>query len=81
MVDEVSIKTLLENHIEGCEAQVKLEGNHVHVVAVSDQFAGLNAVKKQQLVYGALNHLIADGSVHAVHMQTYTPAEWQAQHS
>jgi acid stress-induced BolA-like protein IbaG/YrbA len=29
-------------------------------------------------VYGALSDCIADGSVHAVNIRTYTPAEWQA---
>lgn len=34
-------------------------------------------MKKQQLVYGALGECMADGSVHAVNIRTYTPAEWQ----
>jgi acid stress-induced BolA-like protein IbaG/YrbA len=35
-------------------------------------------VKKQQLIYAALNEQIADGTIHAVNIRTYTPAQWQA---
>lgn len=71
------VQTLLADHIPGCRAEVQVEGNHVHLVVVSDQFEGLGPVKKQQLVYGALNEAIADGRIHAVHMKTFTPAEWE----
>ena len=39
----------------------------------------LIAVKRQQLVFGALNDVIASGEIHAVHMKTYTPAERPSQ--
>jgi len=81
MVQPADIQSLLENHIPGCEADVQIDGSHVIVRVVRHQFEGLNTLKKQQLVYGALHHLIADGSVHAVHMQTLTTAEWQAKQS
>jgi acid stress-induced BolA-like protein IbaG/YrbA len=44
-------------------------------------FEGLRPVKKQQLVYAALSDRIADGSIHAVNIRTFTPAEWQARAS
>ncbi|MEE4249219.1 MAG: BolA/IbaG family iron-sulfur metabolism protein [Alcanivoracaceae bacterium] len=45
---------------------------------VSEVFAGLMPVKRQQLVYGCLKECLADGSIHAVDpLQTYTPDEWQ----
>ncbi len=75
------IKQLVENQIQDSEATVQIEGSHIHLVVVSAAFEGLNTLKKQQLVYGAVNHLIADGSVHAVHMKTYTPEEWRAANS
>ncbi len=77
-MDPQEIQALLQNAIENCEVQVQVEGSHVHLNVVSSAFEGLNSVKKQQLVYGALNAPIADGRIHAVHMKTYTPAEWQA---
>jgi len=69
------IKALLESHIENSEVTVAVDGSHVNVEVVSPVFEGLNAVKKQQMVYGALSDQIADGSIHAVNMETYTPEQ------
>ncbi len=71
------IKTLLQQQIESAEVQVEVDGSHVNLVVVSPAFEGLNPVKKQQLVYGVLSERIADGSIHAVNMKTYTPAQWR----
>lgn len=76
-MDAATVKALLENHLEQCEFHVQGEGNHYDIVAIGDIFEGLRPVKKQQLVYAALGDCIADGSVHAVNIRTYTPAEWQ----
>ena len=70
------IKQLLEAQFPGSYVEVSGDGNHWDLVVVSDAFDGLTAVKKQQLVYGALNQHIADGSIHAVNMKTYTVAQW-----
>ena len=75
------IQELLENQMPGCRAQVELDGSHVNVMIVSTAFEGLSTLKKQQMVYGVLGDLIANGTLHAVNMKTYTPAEWQAQHA
>lgn len=80
-VEAEAIKAMLQQHIDGAEVTVQIDGTHVNLVVVSDRFEGLNTLKKQQLVYGALNAAIADGRIHAVHMKTYTTTEWQAQHS
>ncbi len=71
------VKQLLRTHLPDCEVEVEGDGSHFDVTVVGDVFEGLNAVKKQQLVYAGLNQQIADGSVHAVNMKTYTCAEWQ----
>jgi BolA protein len=46
-------------------------------VAVSKRFAGLNAVRRHQLVYGSLGELM--GQIHALAVHTFTPEEWAAQ--
>ncbi|WP_346839311.1 BolA/IbaG family iron-sulfur metabolism protein [Microbulbifer sp. SAOS-129_SWC] len=69
------IKTLIEGHIPDSSADVAFEGSHVMVTVVSPAFAGLSRLKKQQLVYAALSDKIADGTLHAVQMQTLTPEE------
>lgn len=70
------IQTLIKAKIATSQLDVSIQGNHAHLVVVSDDFTGLSPVKKQQLVYGCLNDLIASGAVHAVHMQTFTSSEW-----
>lgn len=69
------IKTLLEDSIADSQVQVSSDGSHVTVVVVSPVFEGMRPVQKQQLVYKALAAHIASGAIHAVHMQTLTPAE------
>ncbi len=60
------------------DAQVEVEGSDgkFRLTLISDRFAGLSRVKRQQLVYAAIGQAIADGSVHAVTMTTLTPEEW-----
>jgi acid stress-induced BolA-like protein IbaG/YrbA len=72
------IKTLLLRGLENCEVTVSGEGSHFDIMVIGELFAGLRPVKKQQLVYAVLSTQIADGSIHAVNIRTYTPAEWQA---
>ena len=74
------IKTLIETSIPDSQAQVGVQGDHINLVVISPVFAGLSTVKKQQMVYGVLASLFANGSIHAVdYMKTFTPDEWQQQ--
>lgn len=50
---------------------------HFKVVIVADRFEGLSAVKRHQLVYGALADELR-GGVHALAITSRTPAEWAA---
>ncbi len=79
MTSAEDIKQRLEAGIAGAEALVRLDGNKCLVAVASSAFEGLRPVKKQQLVYGCLNDLIASGELHAVTMHTYTPTEWATQ--
>ncbi len=72
------VKAQLESQLPDCEFYVQGDGSHFEVTAIGAAFEGLNAVKKQQLVYGALTAQIADGSVHALVIKTYTPSEWES---
>lgn len=51
------------------------DGYKYEIEAVSEIFADLNVVKRQQFVYKILNPYIADGRIHAVTIRTSTPAE------
>jgi acid stress-induced BolA-like protein IbaG/YrbA len=76
-MDAATVKVLLQDHMSECEFHVQGEGNHYDIVAIGAVFEGLRPVKKQQLIYAALNEQIADGTIHAVNIRTYTPAQWQ----
>lgn len=50
--------------------------SHFKAVLVSEQFTGLNAVKRHQAVYRVLGPLMQ--KIHALALHTYTNEEWQA---
>ena len=72
------LQTILQSQLNDCEVKVSGDGYHYEVVAIGERFAGLSPVKKQQAVYGCINDLIVDGTVHAVSIKTYTPQQWSA---
>ena len=76
-MDAATVKALLQAHLADCEFEVRGDGSHYDIIAIGPVFEGLRPVKKQQLVYAALSDQIAEGSIHAVNIRTYTPAEWQ----
>ena len=74
-VDEV--KALLVAALPDAEILVQGEGSKYTVTVVTDRFAGMRPVAKQQLVYAPLNPHIASGEIHAVSMRTLTQDEWR----
>lgn len=76
-MDIKQIEQLLKEQLQLTEVYVKAEGSHYAVTAVGDGFAELSRVKQQQLIYGPLMSAIADGSIHAVSIKTFTPAQWR----
>lgn len=72
------IQQLLENHFTDVTATVSgADGVHFEACVISPDFLAKNRIQRQQLVYAALGNLIADGTIHAISIKTYTPAEWQ----
>ena len=61
------------------DASVEVEdltggGDHLQVKVVSSAFTGLSRIKQHQLVYGALRQELASEAIHALALQTSTPA-------
>lgn len=52
--------------------------SHFKVIIVSDVFKGMRAVKRHQLVYTHVEHLLmaGGGSIHALALHTYGLEEW-----
>ena len=61
------------------DASVEVEdltggGDHLQVTVISAAFDGLTRVKQHQLVYGALRQELASEAIHALALQTSSPA-------
>lgn len=68
-LDPAHLQVLDESHMHS-----RGQETHYKVVLVTDQFAGLSRVKRQQMVYATLGELM--GQFHALAQHTYTPEEW-----
>jgi acid stress-induced BolA-like protein IbaG/YrbA len=70
------IKNLIESGLKGALVTVNGDGRHFNAIVISPEFAGKNRIQKQQLVYATLSDRIANGTLHALSIKTYTPEEW-----
>lgn len=71
------IEALLKDKLGLAEVHVRSEGSHYTVIAVSDSFSEMSRVKRQQAVYAPLQDKIADGTMHAISIKTFSEADWQ----
>ena len=71
------IEALLKSELGLAEVHVQSDGSHFQIIAVSDKFDGMSRVKKQQMIYAPLSDKIADGSMHALSIKTYSEQEWK----
>jgi len=71
------IAALLTAELGLAEAHVSSDGSHFQIIAVNDKFEGMSRVKKQQAIYAPLADKIADGSMHAISIKTFSEADWQ----
>ena len=53
------------------------DGVHFTGIVVSPQFEGMSRVRQHQAVYATLGALMGN-EIHALQLNTYTPAQWQA---
>lgn len=65
----------VRRRIPDAEVEAAVDGNRAQIVVVSREFEGLSRVKRQQAVYACIDHLIADGTLHAVSIRALTPEE------
>lgn len=72
------IADLVRAAIPDARVTVGGDGYHVEVSVVSESFAGLRAVQRQQRVYGALGEAIRSGALHAVNIRAMTGTEADA---
>lgn len=77
-MSEDEIRDLVLAGMPGARVEVGGDGYHIDITVVSEAFAGLTRVRRQQLVYAALAEPIRTGALHAVNISTLTAAEWGA---
>ena len=70
------VHQLIEAGIPDCQLTVAGEGCSFSTVVVSEAFAGMSPVKRQQLVLATVSEPLSTGALHAISMKVYTPAEW-----
>ena len=75
MVTPESIKSSIESGIACDSVEVAGDGQHFEAVIVSAAFRGLSRLARHRLVYAALGDRMR-AEIHALSMQTLTPAEW-----
>lgn len=63
------------------EAKVLIEGEDCSfsVTVISDSFAGMSPLKKQQAVLGSVKEQLRTGALHAMSVKALTPDEWKSQ--
>ena len=68
----------IEAALPGASAQVLSDDNvHFEARVVAPQFEGLRTIRRHQLVYAALGAAVG-GEIHALSLDTPTPAEFAA---
>ena len=72
------IKQLIEQGLDGAEAEVSGDGTHFEAIVVSDAFAGKTMVQQHQLVYQALGDKLKE-EIHALALRTFTREQWTKQ--
>jgi len=65
----------VQAQIPGASVDIVVEGNRALIAVVSDAFAGLSRVQKQQRVYACIREPRAYGRLHAVTIRALMPAD------
>ena len=72
------LRSLIAAGLPCDHVQVEGDGRHWSAVIVSAQFEGKRLIQRHQQVYATLGARMQTDEVHALSMQTLTPAEWAA---
>ncbi|EAQ99003.1 BolA family protein [Congregibacter litoralis] len=78
-MDAKTVEAMVREALVDATVSVEGAGANYDITVVSDAFADMRAVRRQQTVYAAINQAIASGSIHAVNIRALTPAEWESE--
>ncbi len=72
------VTRMIESGLPGAVVRVSTDDDtHFEAVVVAAQFEGKRTLQRHQMVYAGLGERMGR-EVHALSIQAYTPAEWQA---
>jgi acid stress-induced BolA-like protein IbaG/YrbA len=74
-ISNEAVKQLILEQIPDAHIEVSGDGYKYEAEVVSAAFAGLNTLKRHQLVYAAVNTAITSGQLHALSIRAFTPDE------
>jgi len=73
------ITLLIQTGLPGAQVRVLTDDDtHFEAVVVASQFEGKRSIQRHQMVYAGLGERMGR-EIHALSIQAYTPAEWQAE--
>ena len=72
------LQSIIAGGLACTHLQVEGDGRHWSAVIVSAEFEGRRPIQRHQRVYATLGARMQTDEVHALSMQTLTPAEWAA---
>jgi acid stress-induced BolA-like protein IbaG/YrbA len=73
------LQSIIQAGLPCAVCEVTGDGRHWAATIVSADFEGKRPVARHQRVYATLGARMHTDEVHALSMQTFTPAEWAAQ--
>jgi acid stress-induced BolA-like protein IbaG/YrbA len=77
MADLAEIQRLIAESLPGAEVEVIDEGggDHLRAVVSAPQFEGLKRIDQHRQVRSPVQHLMDDGTIHALSITSSTPGE------
>jgi acid stress-induced BolA-like protein IbaG/YrbA len=75
LADLAQIRLLIAEALPGAEVEVIDEGggDHLRAMVSAPQFEGLSRIDQHRLVRAPVEHLMEDGSIHALSISASTP--------
>jgi acid stress-induced BolA-like protein IbaG/YrbA len=73
-----AVTQMIQASIPDAQINVTGDGYKYEAEVISNTFEGLNSLKRQQMVYAAVNAAITSGQLHALTIRAKTPAEVSA---
>jgi acid stress-induced BolA-like protein IbaG/YrbA len=72
MADLAEVERLIEEALPGAEVEVIDEGggDHLRAIVRAPQFAGLSRIEQHRKVKAPVQHLMDDGTIHALSVRT-----------